>query len=248
MKLKQLLSDISSIAQEIKCSTPYMCGGLVRDSYMKRLDNIDDIDITTGDKSIQYLSDTLYSKYKKQFNITKKVMEDGHSTIYFGNIKVDFSSNFLTPNIENILKNKNIQVTPLNCEIYSRDFTCNSLLATLDGKKILDITNQGIQDINNKIIKCCLDPSITLINSKNRVSRAIYLACKLGFEVDKDIIDFVKNNPTSINIGNKKSISEKLNLAFTYDANKANNLMTEMNLWGLVPVNKNILKNFKGLK
>lgn len=237
MKLRELLSIMKIVQQNIGASEPYICGGVPRDKYLKRLDNISDLDITTGDKSVDYLSRQFAEKLQTKYNITRKSMEDGHSTIYIGNLKVDFSSNFNTPNINTILINTGIKnPTEMQKEMFSRDFTCNALLLSLDLKNIIDPTHKGFNDIKNKKIKTCLSPEVTLTTNKNRVVRAIYLASKLEFDIDNSIIEFVKKNPNSVKISTTKSLTDKLNIAFQRDADRASFFITKMNLWNYVPI------------
>lgn len=225
----------------IGASNPYICGGTPRDKYMGRLDNISDIDITTGDKTVDYLSQEFELELRKNYNVTRKSMPDGHSTIFIGNLKIDFSSNYNVPNIDQILATKGINnPTSLQKEMYSRDFTCNTLLMNIDLKSIMDPIHRGFQDIKEKKIRTCLDPKITLTNNRNRVIRAIYLACKLGFDLDESIISFVKQNPQTIKISTEKSLSEKLNEAFEKDAEKASLLLTKMNLWNYIPITEKV--------
>jgi hypothetical protein len=237
MKLRELLQLLDKVYHDIECSKPYICGGTPRDRFMSKIDNISDIDICNGDKSIHDLSEKFSQLLLNKYNISKKIMDDGHSTIYIGNLKMDFSSNFNAPNIGSILNKIGINnPTDLQKEIFSRDFTCNALLLSLDLKTLLDPTEHGFEDIKNKIIKTCLDPKITLTSNKNRVVRAIYLACKLDFNIDKSIIDLVALNPDLIKISSNKSLVEKLNSAFTFDSDKASFLLKQMNLWNHVPI------------
>jgi tRNA nucleotidyltransferase/poly(A) polymerase len=237
MKLRELLQEMKTVQEEIGSSAPYICGGTPRDKFMKRLDNVADLDITTGDKTVDYLSQEFYIKFRKNYNVTRKTMEDGHSSIFVGKLKVDFSSNFMVHNIDYILEQMGIK-DPSNMqrEMFSRDFTCNSLLLTLDLKNILDPTKHGLQDIKDRKIKTCLSPEITLTANRNRVVRAIYLACKLDFNIDQPIIDYVSKNPQTVKISTEKSLTEKLNEAFAKDADKANYLITKMNLWNYIPI------------
>jgi tRNA nucleotidyltransferase/poly(A) polymerase len=239
MKLSELLDNILKVQEEIGSSKPYICGGVPRDRYLHRSDKISDLDITTGDKSIDYLSQEVAEKLKNDFNVTSKTMEDGHSSIYMGNLKVDFSSNFILPGIDGILQKMNIKnPSDMKKEIFSRDFTCNALLLDFNLKNVYDPTKRGFADLKQKKIKTCLDPKITLTANRNRVVRAIYLAAKLDFDIDKSIIDYVKSNPDSIKISTPKSLSEKLNAAFEEDADKSSYLLTQMNLWNYVPITK----------
>lgn len=237
MKLRELLQQMKKVQENIGSSEPYICGGTPRDRYMKRLDNISDLDITTGDKTVQYLAQELGSELSEKYNVTRRSHDDGHSSIYIGTFKMDFSSNFNVPNIDVILKNKGIvNPTEMQKEMFSRDFTCNALLLSLDLKNLIDPTKQGFKDIKDKVIRTCLDPKLTLTTNKNRVVRAIYLASKLNFDIDPAIIEFVQRNPTSVKISTEKAMAEKLNEAFNRDADRAAHYITKMNLWGEIPI------------
>lgn len=225
------------VQKKIGCSEPMICGGVPRDKYIGQLDKISDLDITTGDKSVHYLSEEFSYSLKQKYNIMRRIMEDGHSTIYIGNLKIDFSSNFNIHNIDSILHNLNIK-NPSNMqkEMFSRDFTCNALLLSIDLKNIMDPTYKGFEDLKNKNIRTCLAPEITLTTNKNRVIRSIYLAAKLGFNIDKSIIDFVRNNLQSVKIATEKSLHDKINEAFKWDADRASYFITKMNIWEYVPI------------
>lgn len=241
MKLQELLRLMTQVQKEIGSSKPMICGGTPRDKYMGRLDNIADLDITTGDKTVDYLSQEFAIKLKRQYNITRKTMDDGHSTIFVGNLKLDFSSNFVVPNIDQYLTKLDIHnPNDMQREMFSRDFTCNALLMDLDLKRIYDPTKQGFSDIKNRIIKTCLSPEITLTSNRNRVVRSIYLACKLDFDIDPAIIFYVKQNPNVIKVSTEKTMTEKLNDAFTRDGDKASHLITKMNLWNYIPITEPI--------
>lgn len=235
----------------IGASVPYICGGTPRDKYMGKLENIADIDITTGDKTVDYLSQEFYLEFRKKYNVTRKAMEDGHSTIFIGNLKVDFSSNFIVPNIDSYLAKMGVEnPTNLQREMFSRDFTCNSLLLSTDLKQLSDPTKRGFQDIKEKKIRTCLAPEITLTSNKNRVPRAIYLACKLDFDLDESIIEFVRKNPDTAKISTDKAMNDKLNEAFSRNPEKAAALITTMNLWSYIPITEKVypyyMKHVKG--
>lgn len=250
MKLRELLSEIKKVQVEAGTSDVFICGGTPRDKVLGRLSKLSDLDLTTGDKTVDYLSQKFYSYFNKKYSITRKIMSDGHSSVYVGNLKVDFSSNFNAPNIETFLKQKGINnPTDMQKEIYSRDFTCNALLMPFDFSDIIDVTKRGLYDIKNKKIVTCLSPDVTLVTNKNRVARAIYLSCKLQFDLDTKIIDYVRSNPNSIKISSNQSLIEKLNSAFVSDPERASYLLTKMGLWNYIPITESIrpyyLKNIK---
>ena len=245
MKLRELLQQLVETQHRIGVPTTYICGGTCRDRYLGHLENISDLDLTNGEKSINYLSQEFAVELKKNYNVTRKTMTDGHSTIFIGTFKMDFSSNFNAPNIDTLLAAKGIkEPTSMQKEMYSRDFTCNALLLSLDLKTLTDPTNKGFKDIKDRMIRTCLDPEITLTTNKNRVIRAIYLACKLDFDIDPAIIEFVKKNPQSVKISSDKVMNEKLNEAFTRDADKASSLITKMGLWNYIPISEKIYPHY----
>lgn len=241
MKLKELLTQLKDVQEKSGTSPCYICGGTPRDRYLKHLENISDIDLTTGDKTVEFLSQEFDTVLKKNYNVKREVMSDGHSTIFIGNLKIDFSSNYNVPNIDSYLAKLGIaKPTEMQKEMFSRDFTCNSLLLSLDLKNVIDPTHRGFKDIDDRVIKTCLDPSITLTTNRNRVIRAIYLACKLDFTIDDSIVNYVKEHPDSVKISTNKVMSEKLNESFAKDADKAIFYLTKMNLWEFIPITTNV--------
>ena len=241
MKLRELLAIMQTITIKLKIAQPMACGGVPRDRVLGRLQDISDLDITNGEKSIDFLAKELGSQLRKTFKLNVKQMSDGHSSIFLGNLKIDFSSNFIAPNIEGELSKIGIKSpTPMQKELFSRDFTCNALLMDLDLKTISDPTNLGFRDIKKRVIKTCLVPEITLTTNKNRVVRAIYLAAKLDFDLDESMMVFIKKNPQSVKFASQHTLIEKLNKAIEFDSDKTTHLLNELNLWNYIPISKEL--------
>lgn len=237
MKLEELLNTVQTVHRTYNTSEVFLCGGTVRDKYMGRLDNVDDLDFTTGDQTIKVVAAGLRDYLKNKYRVAYKMMDDGHSSIYLSNIKLDFSSNFILPDVEKHMQSYGVsKITPLSKEMYSRDFTCNSLLMDLSLDKIFSPVKGALQDLDNKIIKTCLSPEITLLNSRNRVARSIYLSAKLDFDIDPQIVQFVRENPESINVSTTNSLRKKLDEAFEKNPSRAVYNITKMNLWNYIPV------------
>jgi tRNA nucleotidyltransferase/poly(A) polymerase len=240
MQLKDVLDLMMQVSKESGTSTPFICGGTPRDKVMNRPLIIEDIDITTGDQSIHILAKAMAIKTAGQS--TFKEMADGHSQLLFPGIKMDFSTNYLEPGIVKMLSGVGFNnPTTMQQELYSRDFTCNALLMTLDMKKVLDPIGLGLQDIKNKVIRTCLPARITLGSDNRRVARIIYMAAKLGFTVDDEIIKWVKEHPQALVSGSgQEYVSKKLNKAFEYNADMSVKLLDKMGLWPYVPMTDKI--------
>src|SRR4051812_23065153 len=104
MKLRQLFNIIKDIAIENNISTPMLCGGIPRDKILGLIKNeISDIDITTGDNSVKNLSKEFGLLLGKNYSIQSRTADDGHTTVFVGSLKVDFSSNYKSPEIDKYL-------------------------------------------------------------------------------------------------------------------------------------------------
>jgi hypothetical protein len=166
--------------------------------------------------------------------------------MFVGNLKLDFSSNFIEPGIDTLISKLSAnKPSDIIRESYSRDFTCNSLLMNLELNKIYDPTNKGISDINSKILRCCISPEVTLKSKANRIARILYLAPKLNFEVDPAIVAWVKNNPEEIREAGDSYVIKMVNRGLSYNAEKVSGLLTNMNLWKSVPITDDLYPYYK---
>eukprot|EP00924_Labyrinthula_sp_SR-Ha-C_P010443 augustus_masked-scaffold_79-processed-gene-0.1-mRNA-1 protein AED:0.21 eAED:0.21 QI:0/-1/0/1/-1/1/1/0/547 len=71
-----------------------------------------------------------------------------------------------------------------------RDFNINSLFYNVNENKIEDFTNQGLKDLENKVIRTPLDPVSTFLDDPLRVLRAVRFGSRLkkfGFRVDEAV-------------------------------------------------------------
>jgi len=231
--LRDVLNTVVSTAKSNKISKPYLVGGFPRDVYMKRINKISDVDITTGDDSVVELAELLL-KTLKGSSLMK--YSDGHAKLRYEKISIDFSSNFKIPGISEILKGAGI-IDPKSMqeELYSRDFTVNTLLMPLDLSSIMDSTGLAFKDIENKILDTCLPPETTFSNDPRRIIRVVYLCAKLGFKPSQRVVEWVSENNTIMNDVPEGYIKEKTNKAFKADAGYAKKLIEILKLETVVP-------------
>lgn len=237
MNLRKLLDLLKNIAEKNNITTPLICGGVARSKAMNILgSSISDLDITNGEKSISNLAKEFIVELNKQFSVASKVSDDGHASVYAGNLKIDFSSNFISPSIDSALLQLNIKnPSDLVKEVYSRDFTCNSLLLDFNLKDLQDLTGQGIKDINNKIIKTCLNPDITLKDNAKRIIRLLYLSAKLDFDVDPELVQWVIKNKQLISSVDQEYLSKNLNNGLELNSDRAIDFIKKTDIWNLLP-------------
>ncbi len=247
MNLKDILENINLAHKQANTSMPFICGGVVRDKVLGRVDQIADLDMTTGDASVHVLAKQFATIISQKYKIVFKKMTDGHASVFIDDFKVDFSSNFVVPNIDVILKNKfGISDAPsIQKELYSRDFTCNALLMTLDLKTIYDPTQKAVSDIKNKILKTCLDVDTTLRSSPNRIIRAIELSAKLDFDVDPEIIQWIANNKDVVKECEVSYVSKNLSKAVKYNEARTESLLNKTNLWDHITITQDLYPIYK---
>lgn len=76
-------------------------------------------------------------------------------------------------------------------DLVRRDFTINTL--AYDGEELIDITN-GLQDLENKIVKAVGDPDIRFQEDALRLIRAIRFCTQLEFTLDEATKDSIQKN------------------------------------------------------
>jgi putative nucleotidyltransferase with HDIG domain len=186
----------------------YVIGGYVRDIYLVRESK--DIDVVTIGKGIE-LAELVH----------KKLGEEAHLSVFknFGTAQVkihDLEIEFVGARKESYNRNSRnpiVEDGTLEDDQNRRDFTINALAIGLSKTtfgKLLDPFN-GIQDIENKIIKTPLEPEITYSDDPLRMMRAIRFSSQLGFTIEKESLDAISKNKSRISIVSKERITDELN-------------------------------------
>src|SRR5690606_30602350 len=94
-----------------------------------------------------------------------------------------------------------------------RDFTINALALNLSETHfgaLLDPFN-GVQDLENKVIKTPLNPDITYSDDPLRMLRAIRFATQLDFEIEKESLLAITRNSERIKIITNERIVVEIN-------------------------------------
>lgn len=178
----------------------YIVGGCVRDSLLGMIPH--DWDITTSAKPEEIIN--CFKNYKtintglKHGTVTVLI---NHSPIEVTTYRIDgeYSDNrrpdnvFFTEKLEDDLKR--------------RDFTINALAYNENG--IVDLFG-GIEDLNNKLIRCVGKPDERFNEDGLRVLRAMRFASVLDFKIDEQTSISIHKNKELLNNISKERINVEL--------------------------------------
>lgn len=94
-----------------------------------------------------------------------------------------------------------------------RDFTINAMAICLNDKRFGELVDpfDGLQDMEDRIIRTPLDPDITFSDDPLRMMRCIRFATQLNFDIYEETFEALIRNVERIKIISGERISEELN-------------------------------------
>lgn len=158
----------------------YVVGGCVRDSLLNRVPG--DWDITTSAKP---------EEVKRLFHKTIDTgIQHGTVTVRMHGESYEVTTYRIDGEYEDNRHPKNVTYTSELCEdLMRRDFTINAM-AYCPSQGLIDIFG-GVDDLNNKIIRCVGNASERFDEDALRTLRAIRFAGQLGFDIEQGTYDAI---------------------------------------------------------
>lgn len=236
MSLSEVYKNILDIAQRSYIEKPMVVGGIPRDIYLNNLTKTD-IDLTTNDADSPRLGVTLASEMNYNF----KMFEDGHVSVYTDNGALDFSGNFISEKAVDYAGSEYKEGRKEMYEVYSRDFTMNTMHKDLLSNDLIDVTGLAVKDLDKKIIRVVTTPEICFEDDLRRLFRAINFSSRLGFSIDGKIVDFARSNVDLV----AKEMGKTLRDAFVTsiigesmanDPDRALGYLLDMGILSLIPL------------
>ena len=180
----------------------FFVGGCVRDYLLNR--TINDYDITTSALPEQMVN----LANSENINIITSGIKHG-TVAFILNKEVIECTTYRTEGkySDNRHPDKVSFTTSLKDDLIRRDFTINALC--YDGEKIIDYTN-GINDLNNHIIRAIGDADKRFKEDALRIMRAIRFSCTLHFDIDPDTLTSIINNSYLLNNIARERIRDEL--------------------------------------
>jgi len=203
-----IINKVAEAAAGLNRET-YLVGGFVRDKILNRPTTDADF-VCVGDAlELAQLTATKFSpapsvEYFKNFGTAHIKINKQFDLEFVGARKESYSRNSRKPEVEpgTVVDDQN-----------RRDFTINAMAISLnknDFGKLIDPFN-GIQDLNDKIIRTPLEPVQTFSDDPLRMMRAIRFATQLGFTIETDTWQGIVDTADRITIISQERITDELN-------------------------------------
>ncbi|MBT0608483.1 CCA tRNA nucleotidyltransferase [Aequorivita echinoideorum] len=202
-----IFRKISKASENLKLES-YVIGGFVRDYILKRGDakDIDVVAVGSGIELAEEVSKLLPGK--PQVSIFKNY---GTAMLKSGGIELEFvGARKESYTAES--RNPNVKAGTLADDQNRRDFTINALALSLNEAnfgELLDPFN-GIEDLQNKLIRTPLDPDVTYSDDPLRMLRAIRFASQLNFKIEDASLESITKNADRIKIISKERVVDEI--------------------------------------
>lgn len=196
--------DIELLLKKIRMAvaeTPFegnifIAGGFVRDMIIHRPSK--DIDIVVANNGLNggiKFAEFLHEK----LNSTNPVIFERFGTAQIVVEEIEIETVATRKESYNFIDRKPEVIDgTIEDDVRRRDFTVNSLLWDICNEKVIDLLN-GIDDINNKIIRTTSNPELIFSEDPLRIMRAIRFASQLGFDIETETFTAIKNSVNWLN-------------------------------------------------
>jgi putative nucleotidyltransferase with HDIG domain len=200
-----IFEKLSKLADESQTEI-YVIGGFVRDLFLNRPSkDIDILVIGNGIKFAEAAGKLLHTKVSVFKNFGTAQLKHGDLEIEFvGARKESYRSESRKPIVEN---------GSLEDDQKRRDFNINAMALGLNISNFGTLLDpfDGVNDLENKLIRTPLNPAETFSDDPLRMLRAIRFATQLNFSIHQDAIDAIKKNCERIKIVSPERITDELN-------------------------------------
>ena len=198
---------ISQTADELGLEC-YVVGGYVRDLFLKRPSkDIDVVVVGSGIKIAEAFGKKLgrgaHVSVFKTFG-TAQVKYHDTEVEFVGARKESYTHDSRKPIVEN---------GTMEDDQNRRDFTINAMAVCMNKDRFGELVDpfDGLNDLEDRIIRTPLDPDITFSDDPLRMMRCIRFATQLNFYIEDETFDALERNKERINIISKERIADELN-------------------------------------
>ena len=204
-RLRQLLLDVSEyVGSQTKAADPQLrfAGGWVRDKLLGL--ESQDIDIAvdnmTGLRFAEYIREFasnspkagVYGEdtVKKITKIAARPEQSKHletATLTIFGLSIDIA-NLRKETYDDMTRNPQVEFGTAEEDALRRDATINALFYNLQEEVVEDLTQNGIADMQQKVIRTPLDPFQTFKDDPLRILRCVRFASRFGYRIEDSAV------------------------------------------------------------
>lgn len=178
----------------------------MRDHYLRRPStDIDVVVVGSGIALAEALGRELHTKVSvfKTFG-TAMLRSGGVEVEFVGARRESYTHDSRKPQVE---------AGTLEDDQRRRDFTINAMAWSLDEETFGQLVDpfDGMDDLEECIIRTPCDPDITFSDDPLRMMRAVRFAAQLGFEIEEETFEAIRRNAERIRIVSRERIATELN-------------------------------------
>ncbi len=163
----------------------FVVGGCVRDSIMGKIAN--DWDMTTSAEPSETLD------VFKNFRTIPTGIKHGTVTVLIDKQPLEITTYRIDGEYTDNRRPDSVKFTrDIENDLSRRDFTVNAM-AYNENDGIVDLFG-GVNDIENKMIRCVGDPDVRFNEDALRIMRAIRFSATLGFEIEEKTAESIRKN------------------------------------------------------
>lgn len=204
----------------------YIVGGFVRDKLLNRVSY--DVDIATN---------ALVSDLLKMFD-NVEYYDEKYGVVKFKDEK--YSYEITTYRQESCYQShRELLIDFVNkkeIDAKRRDFTINALYQDVGGN-LYDPYN-GVEDLENRIIRCIGNIEEKFRDDPLRILRCIRISTILDFEIEDNLLKFIKENAYLVkNISKERILEELTKILLSSNCHKALKLLKENNYLNYMAIN-----------
>lgn len=212
---RELYIQIKEFLREVICGTEFegqvmTVGGCVRDDLMGL--EIKDIDLCVsrpggGIRLAEWLKEkglttkgvTVYPNYGTAMLHLKA----------FPDVELELVQTRKEKYIDHSCRNPQTAFGTIEDDCMRRDLTINSLYCNVSTDEIIDITGNGVKDIQEHIIRTPANPDLTYDDDPLRILRCIRFASRYGWDIETETMEGMKRNAFRLEIITKERIREE---------------------------------------
>ncbi len=233
---KHILTDHTLIINEIERSIKsynldfilsslpsgsFLVGGYIRDLILGRLNSVIDVDILVPKNAIN-VGKKIADKFEGKFIILDEARDVVR--IIFKHISIDITS----------------QISPsIDIDLLSRDFSINAIAFSFEEKLLIDPSN-GIKDLQLAFLRT--NSKQNLLDDPLRILRCFRFISELDFNVDNNLIDFIKTYKNQLRlVANERINYEIQRIIRGKKASQTIILINKLKIFDYIQSDKNLI-------